>query len=180
MTALQFNVKDDTGTQRFITPAVTVTAKVNGKSKTVQLDSATALQFGYVIRAIAESNGFDDVTKTQAGKYILPGLVNLPADSTVTVHMPTTYADRESGDLGKWTPVVTVGLATLKVTAESLAKIADLREAFDKSVNEVLTPILPKLTHEANNPQPVYFTGTTSGKSKKGSGSKSFTGQIFG
>lgn len=176
MSELNFNVKDERGIQRFITPLITVK---HGAKVTI-LDRAIRLTVAYVIKALVEGQAtFTDVTKVEAGAATHETLAALPADAMVSLYMPVKLDDRESDDVAKWASCVTVKMSDLAIVASVLTSCADVSATLrtakleaEAAANAKISAVVAAAKYSAPSvkvTQPLYFEG---GKAKRSGGDR--------
>jgi hypothetical protein len=171
MSELNFNLKDGAGVQRFVTPIVTITS---GGKMTVAKKEAT-LPLAYILKAIADCN-YQNVTVCNAVATLGKVAEGMKADTSYTLYMPAKIEDRDSDDLSKWTPVLSVPqedvAKAVKVIREADAIYSPLRDALNKAAERLIKVIEVAAIKEHDVSQPVYFSGATA---KRGGGKKTIT-----
>lgn len=169
--ALQFNVMDTAGKQRFITPIVELT--VDGKK--VQAKKEVALDLAYIIKAICDAD-FSGVTTAGAVAHVGKVVLGMKPGTQYTVYMPTQYDARESDDLKKWTACATVNQDTISKAVTLVSQVESLlkgaREALAVAQKEADSLTAKAGIASVTHTQPVYFAGE---RAKRGSGKAEIT-----
>ena len=164
---LSFNLKDSEGTQRFFSPRVVIKA---GKA-VANLESAIALNVGYIFKTIVEGDGYTDTTKLNAGAALVDTLKALPQEGIATLYMPTKSVDRDASDLAKWAACVSCKVSDLAKTAELLSLCKAVTDTYLSKINEVTTSKVAQV----DATQPVYFKDDKVKASKKSGGKLTIT-----
>ena len=166
--SLNFNQKINATESAFITPRIMVESKKKNDGK--EIPGGLVLKFGYIVKSIVDGNpaAFTDKTKSGAGADVSAIVKGLPDDSVYSLYMPAIITDRDSGDIKKWTLVVTVKQADILTACNALATINTIMVKAEEESNVIAKGATFEKYTVA---QPVYFKDE-SGKGKTRGGSR--------
>ena len=161
MSTIQYNVKDTTGQQRFITPIVTIS--VNGETK--QANDSVKLHLAYIIKAIVDS-AFNGTTLESAVEKRAGLILAMPKDAEYSVYMPTQYDDRESADITLWSLCATVTQPDMVKACNLVTQLSPIltpaRLIMEEAEKQATQLVADAKVSKVNATQPVYYGGVVS------------------